>query len=355
MRDVYCDIRFIEDLISKPPLIAPYDEKSINQQQCWLDFCSFLLKSHLHLNVSDEDINNRELKKDEMTSTNMFFKQLVKRQSSGLCEIDGDFDSNSLADSVPDLNGVYLVCKNRVKCELLSKKYGVLIIPMSDYTSYSYLFKDGGTTISINDKNYKSWSLLAQNGSKICNSMMIIDNYLLTDKDKMTENLTSILQSLLPEHIENPFQLCFFTLLYDQGTDSHRNLQERYDDILNIIKEIRGYSYKVSLTIFKCKKYRFSDPKRFHGRVILTNNVLICSDGGFDLFKNGEATKLTIVNIVYPHFTDRIRWASSALEDYLKEAKAESDVSDAYNKNQNDIAGRYLGDKDLSILKLITT
>ena len=67
---------------------------------------------------------------------------------------------------------------------------------------------------------------------------MIIDNYLLTDEDKMEENISSILNALLPKQIETTFQLSIFTLLYDQRTDHHKNLQKRYDSILNIIKEI---------------------------------------------------------------------------------------------------------------------
>ena len=353
MRDVYCDIRFIEELITRQPVIVPFDEKSLNELRCWSDFCELLLRSNLHLNISDIDLNVLVKQNDETTSIGMFFKQLQKRLSNGLCDINCDFDSNSLSDSVPNLNGVYLVCKNRVKSELLSRKFGVLVIPINNYISYSYLFEDGGTSISVKDHNYKNWSLLGKIGSNICNSMMIIDNYLLTDEDKMEENISSILNALLPKQIETTFQLSIFTLLYDQRTDHHKNLQKRYDSILNIIKEIRGNDFKVSLTIFKCQKYRFTDPKRFHGRVILTNNVFICSDGGYDLFKNGESTKLAVINIVYPHFSNRISWASFAFDNYLNEAKEESDGSDTYNNQIDDIPGRFLGDKNLRLWEFI--
>ncbi len=346
---IYCECAFIDRLLESQPFFNAIDINSLERLDCWSNFCKLIQRSYLHIDISLKDIMEKGLK-------NKFYSLLGKRISNGELKVDESiFRANELSEHIPDYNGKYFVCKNKRQAEMLSKKYGVLVIPISDYLSYSFLFKDRGTPIKVNDENYRNWNLLKKKGSNICNSMMIIDNYLLNDKDAMDENLESILQSLLPEHLETIFQLSFFSFLYDQKSQSHRSLQKRYYDIMELIKKVRGefFMKKVSLTIFKCQKYRFEDPKRFHGRVILTNNVFINCDGGYDLFKKGESRKLAIVNIVYPNLTDKIEWAASAFDDYLKEAKKESDVSEKYVESQKDISGRYLGDKNLRIWELL--
>ena len=353
-KDLYCDEEFIDKLICSPPLVSACDENSLRKHQCWTDFCMLLLNSNLHLNIDEETLTKK-------IGSNLFYKQLVKRQSDGLCKLSPEgsnalnLDQYSFSSNHSFLNGLFLVSCNRIKAETLSQKYGILFIPYSDYTSYSFLFKDTGPSIPLKDTNIYSWDFLRRDKKNICNSMIIIDNFLLNDKDKMIEDLSSIFESLLPDSLDGiTFQLAIYAILNNNNNEDIP-IKKRYDDIMDILKEKTKSGLTVSLTIYKCKHYRFEDPKRFHGRVIITNDYIINSDGGLDLFKDGKSTKLAIVNIVYPNITKDISWASNAYEDYLKEAKIEADESELYDENQPYLGGRHIGNKEMRLWKLIQT
>ena len=350
-KEVYCDHLFVDRITKDPPLYSAFNEESLQKHQCWANFCLLLLNSHLHFNMSPNEFFIK-------TTSNPFYKELQKRRSNGSCKVDFDINSfEDLASSLPDLNALYLVSINKNKAEELSQKNGVLIIPASDYSSYSFIFKDTGKTISIKDPNIKSWDFLKCNKKNICNSMIIVDNFLLNDKNTMKENLKSLFISLLPDCLDEgiSFQLAFYAILKD-GQKVDIDIKRIYDDILGLLNEVKKEERKklnVSLTIYKCKLNRFGDPKRFHGRVIITNDYIINCDGGLDLFKCGKSQKLAVINIVYPNITKEIEWAGNAYEDYLKEAKEETNESEPYDKDKHFLPGRYIGDKKMRLWDLL--
>ena len=118
-----------------------------------------------------------------------------------------------------------------------------------------------------------------------CNSALIIDPYIAKKKDKLDKNLIPLLDAILPETSSNAFHL---TILCDTKTcyvGKHQSPiadEEIKKHIEGKIKEIRA-NPNLSLTLCHIETTGNGDGD-FHSRHICTNNMLINSEDGFDLF-----------------------------------------------------------------------
>ena len=136
--------------------------------------------------------------------------------------------------------------------------------------------------------------LQSQHNLSNCNSIVIIDNYIL----KSLNNLEEILNALLPRQIpgvtrEDKFYL---TIITAKDKSNTRNDENIYRQLVEKIKQIRpNLDFELDLFV-----EQNTSSNTFHDRYILTNNVIIKSGGWFDLIKNGKATKQTEVSILHP-------------------------------------------------------
>lgn len=154
-----------------------------------------------------------------------------------------------------------------------------------------------------------------------CNSLIIIDNYILSKTDLINENLTDILDTLIPSHLSSKidFHITFFT-------SSLNNAKDKLQSVTDMLKALRP-EINFSLSIIK------SSSDNFHDRNIISNNILISCGGGFDLFKLGKSQKTTTVSLHNPFITTNEQWLRKAYSDILHDTLKVYDSSPKFGEN----------------------
>lgn len=290
----------------------------------------------LHLNVSKDYLFEIEDKKPAERSylEKKLFDISVKQKNNELHLHLSDFTVSEVLLQPPvdeKLTAFYLSCQSGENCQKLMDEYGVLAICPDNIKNFKHILTDNGIAISKNDENIKSWKDILKYCP--CNSIAIVDNYILTERILLEENLTDIFDILLPKKLNAnvPFQISIFSTFKD-GCDSQKLL----DSIATKIGELRPNLW-FKLSIFKLSK------DKFHDRTLVTNNYYVSCGGGFDLFKQQKSTKMTNVNIVYPFLNNSIFWTPAAYSNFINE------VSVVYNKatsfQSEYLTGFFRGDK----------
>lgn len=307
---VYCETAFLAKFLENYPTDMPFPKKkAFSNYSSWINTYKYLCRSHVTLDCSAADFYDKA-KDDE------YLAELWKCSSDG--EMDLDFEKNNFpvlnnesvskfTDSI--LLSVFFTADNK---EEIAKSLGIINISLSNYQDLQYLFVDNGKAIAKAEEG--NWKFLNNKARHNCNTMIIVDNYILHNKEI---NLYRILDYLLPIHINTKFELMLITTLF--GLDDTANTQSKSDiesDIEQWIHEIRpDLEIKLNLILVDKKT-------EFHDRFILTNNILICSVGGFDLFfkdKKGKirSSKSTRVEIIYPYFQEFMQSAVDSYNDSL--------------------------------------
>jgi hypothetical protein len=270
------------------------------------------------------DANLRTDIEDDIWDSDPFLKLLWKKYLSSQTDIEL-YESISIEkpeENAEDLAAVYLLNDNdsSTKCEDLSVQYGVVAINSIDIPHKEYLFKGDGFLLEKNRLFYEDRFL--QFKSKICypcNSMILIDPYLLSNEQKIENNLYYLLDAILPNRkLHVVFQLAIFSMLGKDNTDAS-NGEKYYNNIVNLIRATRkGLNFVLSL-------YAIGKAEEFHRRMIITNNVFFSADDGFDVFKNdGTASKNATFNIVLPRLVGNYRQDMSNYLRWIKIAKERS-------------------------------
>lgn len=237
------------------------------------------------------------------------------------------------------LNSYFFTNESYESCEKLIKEYGVLVISSHDLNRYSTFLSDRGTAIKKQSKN--SWKNILHNRILPCNSITIVDNYILAHEERINENLKNILIATLPEKLNVIFQINILTSL--KNGDNDISIESRYSMIKKIIKNIRP-NLEHEITIIKCNQ------NLFHDRTILTNSTIITCGGGFDLFNRfGTSTKHTTISVVYPYFSDTVKWSNKNMSIILEEINKLKDNLTEYNGN-NTLRNIFLGDNNNRLL-----
>lgn len=235
----------------------------------------------------------------------------------------------STEENIEDLSAVYMLNKSKPMCEGYGNKKGILAINPDNLPRRKDLFK--GQSFSLDKgKNYERTYLSFRDKLEhFCNSMIIIDPYILSKPKLLQENLIPLLKSILPENLKIPFHLSIFSKIAENKT-----IDEMYSQIKKELKKIRQ-NYEIELSIHKI----ISTDNKFHSRHIITNNALIDSEDGFDLFNDKKySTKNATITKVYPRFSgdDRgdmskyLKWISIA-KNYISESARDLDKASSGN------------------------
>jgi hypothetical protein len=285
-QNVYCEIEFYNQFIdSFPSQIKPTDD-GIKKSKRWIDFHNFILKSDLVLNVNGSDFKT-------LTESNELYWTLWKRSTSGQCGLEFNDvcfpDLHKFEDCVKQnktyLSSVFLTCSPNELCKNIETSYGVKIIPIEDVFMDDSFFDLHIESIEKGIKSHINWDFLG-GFQHPCNSLAIVDNFILNKDVYIFENLFPILDKLLPASLNIPFHISIFA-------KCDFNNKEHQEKIRNFIKSNRP-KLEFKLTVHKMQD-------EFHDRSIITNYMLIDSGGGFDLFSKKRATKQTRVICYYPH------------------------------------------------------
>lgn len=330
-KPVYCDWEFLASLISKQDDSSCLDNSFNIDQEFAADIQNLLLCSDvkLYLNISSdffydflkevEKKRKNALKKGEeaqLTSLEKLVIDIDLLQQNNALHLHFNSSKIQFNDSILDtnqLNALFFSCESKEVCANAMKEYGIIVFCAENLNDFKYLTFDQG--VALKKTEFSNWDqCLSGNELVPCNSLILIDNYILNDGKSIDENLRNIFNALIPKTLNEklPFQLTIFTTLCnDRGIPY--NSTSRLEQIQKILNELRP-EINFHISIIKCSK------DKFHDRTIITNNLFIGSGGGFDLFKNGKAQKTTTVCVFHPFLNNHTRWSRKAYSNVLTDA-----------------------------------
>ncbi len=169
------------------------------------------------------DANLRTDIEDDVWDTDPFLKLLWKRYLSNQSDIElfECFSIDKLEDNIEDLSAVYLIDGDTQTCDNLGKEYGIEVINNSELPRKEYLFKGDGFLLKKNkiyEDRYLQFESLIHYP---CNSMILIDPYLLSNKDNIRTNLYYLFDAILPKKkLQVVFQLAIFSMLGQNNNDA---------------------------------------------------------------------------------------------------------------------------------------
>lgn len=288
-------------------------ERNMQYMQQWIGIYCFLAKSNI---VFDLTLEEFQLK----APADEYLLALWQKSAEGECGLKFKKNNFPYVDSLKaehitnrQLNSVYLTTRDTEICEQQSQRFGVIVLNLQLIYDATHLFQDNGTAFpSVFAKDWNFLRGLLKHSPKInlSNVMVIADNYLLFDQQKIQYNLVPLLKILLPNRLDNnlPYQICIF------GENQRKTLQNRLSPLVKIIKQIRP------MLNFQLMIYDAQD--MFHDRAIITNNIWIGCGHGFDIFSaQGPIDKATTINIVFPFLQSTIRWTDQAYLNLLRDAQ----------------------------------
>ena len=270
----------------------------------------------------------------EKAKSDKWLMHMLKCNGDGKMELtatDESFPNLNLDDEFEcegDHNSVFFTANNYRSG---ARKHGVINISIDTIWNQENKFKDTGRAVrSDRGWNWRQMDILKETS----NGMVIIDNFVLspdreTDKCEVSYNLKELLRLILPDSCNELYQLSLF---YFDGGDSptvrKRHKKEFYESIKKYISFIRPHliiEIELFPTIANGQYYH----KDFHDRTILTNNVWIGSEAGFDLLRkdasfdsNARAIKTTTTHGLYLGFgNDAADWLEEGQANLIEDAK----------------------------------
>ena len=307
------------------------NDTSIAGLQCMMNVYEATLDANLRTDIEDE-----------VWDTDPFLKILWKRFVSHQSDIElfEDISIDQPNENVEDLSAIYLADVDTSDCNSLATTYGILVINNIDLPRKEYLFKGNGFLLKKNAICYEDRYL--QFKPIICypcNSMILIDPYILSDKRNITRNLFYLLDAILPSNkLQVVFHLSIFSMLGNKNSDA-LNVEQYHKEISDIIKATRkGLNFVLTL-------YAVGSAEEFHRRMIITNNVLFSADDGFEVFKdNGQASKNASFDIVLPRLVGDSR---QDMSNYLRW------ITIARNRSKKQYEKHFWGTRENRLFELV--
>ena len=237
----------------------------------------------------------------------MFLIKLKKYQRCYDSYISKHVDALKTTNNAEDLCATYLLDKNTLECDGIEKKYGVIALNVSNISNRRPVFKGDGFSLDKKTRYESRYLTFKEKLSYPCNSMIIIDPYLLIDRETDAENgnvkypgiennLESLLDAMLPSQLSVDFHLTVISCLKIQD-----EIKKVYEKVKKCIKRIRK-ELPLKLNLVYTSTGYSNRIESFHSRHVLSNTFAIDSEDGLDLFNNlGYLTKNNpSVSIVFP-------------------------------------------------------
>lgn len=289
---------------------------------------------------------------EETVSRDKFLMIILKHSTYKRCDqkyISKQIETMCEQNHTDNLCATYLLDRNNTECKAIEDNYGVLALNPTTFLQRNYIFKGDGFCL---DKKMRYKSRYLAFKSKLfhpCNSLIIIDPYLLIKREVETDghticypeikyNLESLLDAMLPLNLSIDFHLTIISCL-----EIPDEIDKVYSEIDTLLKRIRT-ELTVKLCIVYTSKGYSPWIESFHSRHILSNTYIIDSEDGFNLFnKMGYLTKNNpSVSIVFPRLFGDSRQDITKYYNWILSVKKYFDET------------KYIkGDKDNRLLELI--
>ncbi len=290
---VYCEFGFLKEFLTSFPNPIENWEGALS----WKRMYNFLYYAYKYIDVPNSQLACEATK-------NKLLLQLIR---NGNYNYDKCFpnlqEPSRIIFNKEKKNSIFLTSLNKKRRESISSEYGIIVIGKDDIQKFAKQY--GKLHKAIGKNTHAKWSDFIPVYMKTANSLIILDNYILSDTMLIDENLICILNSLLPYTCTNEFSFPIYIYTYDACED----WKGRYDLINEKIKSIRP-DLTFQLSIFKVNK------EDFHDRNVITNNLYIECGSGFNLLSNETAKKTTNLRISYP-FMNYEDGCDSEMEAYI--------------------------------------
>ena len=321
-KKVYSEIRFLKIMCeaAEDDSLIGYEEKKV-----WRALYRFVYYNNIEIHI---DCNTQEWR-NQFKQSDKTLKKAVKKGAPIplferlICRLEESaindqehvqliFGHSPLTpETISFVSGaLYFTMLEEVNLNRLSELTDCLLISPHNIKMLMPLTNDCG--IPITKEFSGSWENVLENCNFFkwrqlpYNHIIVVDNYLLNDTNRIEENLKPLLECLLPQHLSShTFSLTVISSFRNDRGGNDLDFDSRWKKLCDIINSL-SRSYSITLLLVKCGN------KTFHDRTIITDNMWISCGAGFDLFKNGRASKPTITNVVAPCFNDRINWAFNA-------------------------------------------
>lgn len=213
---------------------------------------------------------------------------------------------------------------------MAARSHGVINICCDTIWNQQDKFKDSGEAVKA-DKGF-AWNKM-EILRETSNGMVIVDNFVLapdkTGKCTTRYDLRELLRLMLPDSFRENYVLSIF--YFDDSNDKKTREDRREQFYRSIIEFVRAKKKGLNLVLelFPTAVTGKNFHKDFHDRSIITNNVWIGSEAGFDLLfqdystnTNTRAIKTTKIHGLYLGFgSDTAHWLDNAYDDVIVEAK----------------------------------
>lgn len=335
-KTVYCEVEFLKESLSQIDKNSN-DEIALQKRRLWNSIVNLLLSPYINLvlDISSDDfiseIENIEKKKIKAARKNEStqlgdFEELLwmlnyKQEESSLhitCNSKDYTPIDTLNNAEhSNMNAIYLTCKDANICEDISRRYGISVLSSKNLDVDKIQLEDAGCAIAKYDRI--NWQKILQGKCNTSNAMIIVDNYILSDKydlmnnkSDLDENIHGILDAILPETLSTnvPFHLSVITAKVCNKSEI------RFEYLKNLVKDLRpNLNCEISLFVNNGKY-------KIHDRTIITNSLWIGCGCGFNLFNENQAQKMTVVNVINPYLTDTMQWSKRAYSNLVKAIRA---------------------------------
>ena len=348
-KHVYCEKNFLEHCI-KTIAEWKFCEQNFEELRLWMCIKSLIFSPDivLHLDISDDDLPQFNGPKSQKVFS-AWAIELAQMQSEQKIHLKlGDFVTPETINKSDNkqLTAYYLTCADCNTCQKCMDECGVLAICPENIKDFKSILYDNGSAIGKNEQIAKDIRWKKYLNINPCNSLILIDNYILQGTHYIN-NLESIIDSILPKSLNDNviFQIFIFTELKE-----FQQITKFYDEI-NILIRTKRPKLKFDLSLFKCNGC-------FHDRIIATNNVYISCGSGFDILGfnkeisrfNLISLKMTVLNILFPFFPTDVKWGTMAYQNFEKESFSFTQKCNEYQGKDN-VYNFYVGSKQNRLIE----
>ena len=285
--DIYCEFGFLEKFYSTLP---QNHDRNNPKAKYWRDLDELFCRHSCVVMMDVDDATYyKQSEKNENEDVKYFLQALWA---------DGNIEcapSKSMEKAIGKNNGVaYFADKTQAlffldasleKCKKLADDYGLMFISNYNFAEWAnFLFS---SSIELVNEKTKNWDFVKQ-FKHPCNSITLIDNYILDkDDDTLKKDIRSLFNALLPLQLNNTV---FNIYIYSYS--KYRNSREEEDKkkiIRNAVNELRR-KYEIR---FKFPFYTLNNDH--HDRYLLTNYCMFNSGYGFALRESERKTGTSLM------------------------------------------------------------
>ncbi len=274
----------------------------------------------------------------EKAKTDTRLRLMLKSSGDGNMDLDyqedpfPDLESNSKFEYDSDYSSLFFTAEDHEKA---ARNHGVINICNNNIWNQEEKFKDTGVPITRDEEwDWGDLKILKETS----NAMVLVDNFILTPNKKtgygvIRSDLKSILAQILPDFSKEKYTLS--VIYYDKEMDEgwnndwdklgmKRNVETRKNQfaqsIRNFVKEVKRH-LDLTIELFPTTANEQFYRKDFHDRTIITNNIWVGSEAGFDIHET--AANSTTTHGLYLGFgNDVAKWLERRYDVLVSEAKA---------------------------------